>query len=62
MVRTLSLSMGLMTFLYLTYWLKVTLGISLGIGSKHFPCYIQKYSGGIIKCQWFPNGHHCNCD
>jgi hypothetical protein len=49
--------------LYVAYSIKVKLGINLNVfGDKHFPCYIQKFTKGIVKCEWFPNGHHCKCE
>lgn len=46
--------------LYFLYWLKVKLDVSFNIGNKHTPIILEEYSKGIIKCEWFPNPHHCN--
>lgn len=62
MVKYLGILTGVLVILYLAYWLKVSLGVSLGVGEKHFPCYIQQYTAGLVRCEWFPNSHHCNCD
>lgn len=61
-MELLIILIGLLILLYFTYWLKVRLNINLNIGKKHFPCYIEDYTFGIIKCKWFPSPNHCKCD
>jgi len=57
-----TLVIALFALFSLAYNIKVKLGINLGIGKKHTPCYLQDYSFGLIKCEWFANPHHCNCN
>ena len=46
--------------LYIAYAVKVALNINLNMfGPGHTPAKLEKISGGIIKCKWFPNSHHC---
>ncbi|MEG3975626.1 hypothetical protein QT970_13530, partial [Microcoleus sp. herbarium8] len=45
---------------YIAYAAKVALNLNLDIfGAGHTPAKLEKLSGGIIKCKWFPNPHHC---
>ncbi|MGB3265197.1 MAG: hypothetical protein WBA89_14740 [Microcoleus sp.] len=45
---------------YIAYAAKVALNLNLDLfGAGHTPAKLEKLSGGIIKCQWFPNPHHC---
>jgi len=60
MFKGLGLVIGVCVGLYLTYYLKVLLGVNLNIaGSEHFPAVIERKSHGIVRCEWFPNRHHC---
>ncbi len=46
--------------LYIAYAVKVALNLNLDIfGAGHTPTKLEEISGGIIKCKWFPNSHHC---
>ncbi|MEG3836546.1 MULTISPECIES: hypothetical protein [unclassified Microcoleus] len=46
--------------LYIAYAAKVALNLNLDIfGAGHTPAKLEEISGGIIKCKWFPNSHHC---
>lgn len=45
--------------IYIIYWIKVRLNISWRILPEHTPCYLQRWSKGIIKCKWFPKADHC---
>jgi len=59
-IKSVGLVIGVCVGLYLTYSLKVYLGINLDIaGDEHFPSVIERKSHGVIKCRWFPNHHHC---
>ncbi len=59
-VRCLGVGTGILLGLYLTYSLKVYLDINLDIfGKEHFPTVIERVTHGWVKCDWFPNSHHC---
>jgi hypothetical protein len=46
--------------LYIAYAAKVALNLNLDIfGAGHTPAKLEEISGGLIKCKWFPNSHHC---
>jgi hypothetical protein len=53
-------SISIPYILYIAYAAKVALNLNLNIfGPGHTPAKLEKISGGLIKCKWFPNAHHC---
>jgi hypothetical protein len=48
---------------YIAYAVKVAFNLNFDLfGEGHTPAKLEKISGGIIKCKWFPNSHHCPGD
>ncbi len=59
-VESVGVSVGMCVGAYLAYGIKVALNINLDIlGDEHFPSVIERNTAGIIRCEWFPNNHHC---
>ena len=47
--------------LYSAYGIKVAMNINLDLfGKEHFPSVIERSTHGVVKCEWFPNPHHCH--
>lgn len=59
-VKVLSSLVLLSSVFYLAYLVKVKLDINLFPNVQHFPRLIEGYSFGLIRCEWFPNPHHCD--
>jgi hypothetical protein len=58
--KILIFSVSIPCTLYIAYAAKVALNLNLNIfGAGHTPAKLEEISGGIIKCKWFPNPHHC---
>lgn len=49
----------LLLILYISYSIKANSKSTLDIFPGHSPKHLERISGGIIQCKWFPNPHHC---
>jgi hypothetical protein len=60
MKRILIGGLCLPILLYSAYWVKCKLNINFNLlGGEHLPCQIERWTGGLLKCEWFPNSQHC---
>ena len=48
---------------FLGYNIKTRMGIDLNLlGEGHTPQKLENLTKGVVKCTWFANPHHCDCN